>query len=360
MSESLQTVVLTALLGGAVLMLLLAPLRSRVRSLSVAALDANEDVLPPIDAMSEIAFDRAIGKLSDADAAFLTARYSPTSESVSDVPAIPSTPAAPLPAGGGFCHQCGTALMAGARFCHVCGTTTAAASGAASTAAATVQPRKTLPPELAATDPAPRGGSIVPWAIAFIALLAIVGALMGRDSTESTSAVAAAPPATGGAPNAPFANGATGPAPDISNMTPTERAQRLFDRIRTAAQAGDSARVNTFLPMALAAYDMIPPGEKTADDRFSQATLAELAGAPELVRAQADTILSSRSTNLLGLILRVRHALMTGNDAALTAARAALLAAQPAEMASPRPEYAKFQGAIAQAVDEARPAAPKK
>jgi hypothetical protein len=143
-------------------------------------------------------------------------------------------------------------------------------------------------------------------------------------------------------------------------MTPTERAQRLFDRIRTAAQAGDSARVNTFLPMALAAYEMIPPGEKTADDRFSQATLAELAGAPELVRAQADTILSSRSTNLLGLILRVRHALMTGNDAALTAARAALLAAQPAEMASPRPEYAKFQGAIAQAVDEARPAAPKK
>lgn len=357
MSESLLTIVLTALLGGAVLVMLLTPLRSRVRSLSVAALRSNEDVLPPIDAMSEIAFDRAIGKLSEADAAFLTARYSPTIDSVSDAPAPPSAAAAPA-SGGGFCHQCGTALMASARFCHVCGTATAAAIGAPSAPAAQ---RAALPPELATVEPAPRGGSVVPWAIAFIALLAIVGALAGRESTEAAAGAApAAPPVAGGTPDAPFANGATGPAPDISNMSPSERAQRLFDRIRTAAQAGDSARVNTFLPMALAAYDMIPPADKTAADRFSQATLAELAGVPELVRAQADTILASRSTHLLGLILRVRHALMTDNRTALTAARAALVAAQPAEMASPRPEYKQFQGAIAQAVDEARPAGEKK
>jgi hypothetical protein len=215
------------------------------------------------------------------------------------------------------------------------------------------------PPELAGAEPS-SSGSILPWAIAFIALLAVVGALAGRDSVESApAAAAAAPPGAGGAPgapNAPFANGATGPAPDISNMSPTERAQRLFDRIRSAAQAGDSSRVNTFLPMALAAFEMIPPADKNADTRFSQATLAELAGAPELVRAQADTILAARPTNLLGLILRIRHAMMTDNATALATARAALIAAQSAEMAAPRPEYARFQGAIAQAVDEARAA----
>jgi hypothetical protein len=137
-------------------------------------------------------------------------------------------------------------------------------------------------------------------------------------------------------------------------MSPTERADRLFERIRAAAQQGDTGRVNTFLPMGLAAYDMIPPGEKTPDGRFAQATLAELAGAPEMVRAQADTILTSAPTHLLGLILRVRSAMMMRDDAALATARAALLAAQPGELAKPRPEYARFQGAIAQAVDDAR------
>jgi hypothetical protein len=361
MSDSTLTLVLTLLLGGSVLGALIAPLRGRRRVLSLAALGRDDQEVAPIDAASEIAFDRALGKLSDADVAFLAQRYSLTPPSVAAPSDLPGPVTGSAPARGGFCHQCGASLLSAARFCHVCGTPTPVVIGSSPNeqpgvahAAATV----TAPPELAAAEPS-GSGSVLPWAIAFIALLAVVGALAGRESVDSAPPAAAAPPAAGGAPgapNAPFANGATGPAPDISNMSPTERAQRLFDRIRSAAQAGDSARVNTFLPMALAAFEMIPPPEKNADTRFSQATLAELAGAPELVRAQADTILAARPTNLLGLILRIRHAMMTDNTTALATARAALIAAQSAEMAAPRPEYARFQGAIAQAVDEARAA----
>jgi hypothetical protein len=343
MSDSTLSLVITALLGAFVLAAIIGPLRGRRRTISVAPLEG-ASAMPPVDAAAEIAFDRATGKLTEADVAFLSERYA-TAIPVSSTSTAASAALAP----GGFCHQCGAALAAGARFCHVCGTPTVAATAAGAVGSAPNDRQSIAAATAPDAEPA-RGGSLVPWAVAFVALLAVVAVLAGRQTQPVVEAAA------GGAPNAPFANGASGPAPDISNMSPLERADRLFERIRAAAQQGDTTRVNTFLPMGLAAYDMIPAADKTPDARFAQATLAELAGAPELVKAQADTILAAAPTHLLGLILRVRAGLMQQDAKALLAARTALLQAQPGELAKPRPEYARFQGAIAQAVDDARQA----
>src|SRR5437763_1426876 len=69
-------------------------------------------------------------------------------------------------------------------------------------------------------------GSAVPWAVAAITLVALIALLAGQRFARSNPAVAAAPtdlPATqsGDAPK----------PPDISQMTPQERAERLYDRV---------------------------------------------------------------------------------------------------------------------------------
>ena len=45
-----------------------------------------------------------------------------------------------------------------------------------------------------------------------------------------------------------------GAAPDISQLSPRERFDRLFNRIMQAAEQGDTAQVRRFTPMALGAY----------------------------------------------------------------------------------------------------------
>ncbi|HTI44454.1 MAG TPA: hypothetical protein VL693_21650, partial [Vicinamibacterales bacterium] len=59
------------------------------------------------------------------------------------------------------------------------------------------------------------------------------------------------------APIAPFAGGAGeaggagGQPPDISQMSPEERANRLFNRVMILAESGKQDSVQFFMPMAL-------------------------------------------------------------------------------------------------------------
>src|SRR5438045_78744 len=71
-----------------------------------------------------------------------------------------------------------------------------------------------------------------------------------------------------GAPVAPFAGGAAGggPAPDISSMSPEERAARLFDRVMRYDEQGKRDSLLVFAPMALNAYEMI--GTLDTDQRY--------------------------------------------------------------------------------------------
>ena len=79
-------------------------------------------------------------------------------------------------------------------------------------------------------------------------------------------------------------------APDISQLTPEQRAERLYDRIMTEHEAGRQDAVRTFMPMAIAAYEMLD--SLNLDQRYDLGRLGEVAGDTALARAQADTILA--------------------------------------------------------------------
>ena len=100
--------------------------------------------------------------------------------------------------------------------------------------------------------PAPLGSSnVIPWAVAGIALIALIAMVAGQSMTR----------ASGGdeQPGQPLAGGpgVAGSAPDISQMTPQQRAERLYDRMMGAFEAGHLDTVRMFAPMATQAYQML-------------------------------------------------------------------------------------------------------
>lgn len=267
-------------------------------------------------------------------------------------------PACGAPASGRFCSSCGTALAGatcatcsasltpGARFCHRCGTPAGAPSATRS-----------------------RGfASALPWAVAALALVSLTALVVGQrfgargnpstptadvlDGANMQGATPIGPPSAGpdGAPA-----GTAPRAPDISQLTPEQRAERLYDRIMTEHEAGREDAVRSFLPMARAAYEMIAP--LNLDQRYDLGRLGEVGGDTTLARAQADTILKARPTHLLGLILAARVARMEGSDARARAFDARLLAAEPAERSAALPEYLLHRNDIDTALAAARSAA---
>lgn len=271
----------------------------------------------------------------------------------------PSTPAARTCAScgavgsGRFCAECGAAfdgatcagcraqLTPGAKFCHRCGTAVG-----------------TTP---AAPDAQPRGAaSVLPWGVAAIALLALIALVAGQRFATARGGSLDAPknalPQAGlddrGA--APFADagGAPGRAPDISSMSPRQRADRLFDRVMRLHSEGKPDSVQLFAPMALAAYQMIDTLD--LDLRYDYGRVAQVTGATDIAAAQADTILRANPTHLLGLILAAEAARTRGDSTAAHGFDRRLVAAEPAEMQRPLDEYRRHQQDILTAVAAAR------
>jgi hypothetical protein len=107
--------------------------------------------------------------------------------------------------------------------------------------------------------------------------------------------------------------------------------------------------------MAINAYQMLAP--LNADQRYDVGRIAEAAGAAELARAQADTILAANPAHLLGLVLGARAAGLTGDSAARKSFLRRLVAANAAGAAARLPEYERHGADITQALAEARRAA---
>ena len=152
-----------------------------------------------------------------------------------------------------------------------------------------------------------------------------------------------------GATQAGAASGASmRPAPDISNMSPEERATRLFDRVMAYSEQGklDSARF--FAPMAIQAYQMIGPLDAHA--RYDIGTISAAVGETAIARQEADSILASQPNNLLGLTLAVRTATMAGDANAASKFRQRLIVAAPAERAKNLKEYTEHSGDIDRAL----------
>jgi hypothetical protein len=197
--------------------------------------------------------------------------------------------------------------------------------------------------------------SVLPWGVAFLALLALVAAFAGRNFGAAKGSVIGgssnALPTTemdGGGPPPPM----TGRAPDISNMSANERASNLYIRAMTAAEQGKVDSAQFFATMAVAAHGMIEG--MSIDERYHMGRAAEILGDAATMRAQGDTILQERPTSLLGLILSADALRAGGDSTAAKAFDARLIATLQEEMQSKLPEYELHRTEIDRAVADAR------
>jgi predicted Zn-dependent protease with MMP-like domain len=159
----------------------------------------------------------------------------------------------------------------------------------------------------------------------------------------------AAAPDMANAGNAVVATpGASIPAPDISNMTPREQFDRLYDRVMTSAQGSDTAAVIRFWPMASGAYAQLPEDVRDIDARFHMADLHLLVGQFPPAVALADTILAESSNNLLAHYVKALAAEFQGDSVGARAAQSAFLGSFAREIERPVAEYTHHRAMLDQ------------
>src|SRR6266700_1411921 len=207
------------------------------------------------------------------------------------------------------CHACGAQLAGTARFCHKCGA------------------RVGGPPPQAAGWRSGLPGGVA--GIAVGALLTVLALRLGAGSREQ----GAAGQADAAAPSSQL------PAPDISQMSPEERATRLYNRVMSLHSEGKPDSAEFFLPMALQAYAMLPALD--VDARYHIGVLDLTGGHAAAALAQADTIRRAVPTHLFAFMLRARALELARDPAGARRAYADFLKNEAAERARTRPEYSE-------------------
>jgi hypothetical protein len=205
-----------------------------------------------------------------------------------------------------FCSECGTQLHnPGARFCHECGSATDRARA-----------------------PLAAGGTrkAMQWGLPAVAVIALIALTVSQRGSRKS------------ADEGVQLSGASMPAPDISSMSPEERANRLYDRVMRLNDEGKKDSAAFFAPMVLGAIEALAPLD--AHRRYDLGVIELVTGALPAAKAQADTILKSNPTHLLALALAARVADARKDASAAAAFRKRLVAAEPAERARGLPEYA--------------------
>ena len=214
------------------------------------------------------------------------------------------------------CQACGTALAATAKFCHKCGAQVSAQVSRSQAAGW-------------------RAG--LPWGVAGAALGALVTVLALRLGGSSGGEMRDA----GGVPGDDASRiqlpASRSTPPDISQMSPEERATRLYNRVMSLHSQGKPDSAEFFLPMALQAYAMLPALD--VDARYHIGVLDLTSGDATGALAQADTIRRVAPTHLFGFMLRARGLELTHDTPGALRAYRAFLQHEAAERARQRPEY---------------------
>lgn len=193
--------------------------------------------------------------------------------------------------------------------------------------------------------------SRVPWLVAgFLVIAGLTYIAYIGINRNSPPEVARMANAGNAAPGVASGEGAeteapAGTPPDISAMSPTERFNRLYDRVMRAASAGDTAQARQFTPMAILAYGMLDT--VTADARYHAAVLYAESGQDAAALALADTLLAQNPSHLFGYLVRGEVADRRRDAVAAAAARKDFLAHYQAEIGrADRPEYAEHKPVI--------------
>ena len=226
--------------------------------------------------------------------------------------------------GGRFCNHCGSKASGNATFCNQCGKNVGAggAQGAGSRREAAG---------------AAVGGSNLPWWIAGVAMFGVIFVLGVNMVRPAGPAV----PAAGPAP----VNSASGQATtDISQMSPLEAADRLFNRVMTAVSQGDSASAIQFAPMAISSYERARP--LTLDGVFHLSMLNRTIADFEAALANALEILEQSPNHLLGLTAAAEASVELGLVDEAAGYYQTLVDAYDQQMAAPLQEYLDHSGIV--------------
>lgn len=177
-----------------------------------------------------------------------------------------------------------------------------------------------------ATGGAAGTSSALRWGVPVIAFLVLVVLTAIQFGSQND-------PAAGGVP----LGGGAMRAPDISSMSPQERADRLFNRVMLLTSEGKRDSAAFFAPMAMGAIEALAP--LGAHLRYDLGLVSLVAGDATIATAQADTILAERPNHLLGLVLAAQAADARGDAAAAAEHRRRLRSAETAERAAGLQEY---------------------
>jgi hypothetical protein len=124
---------------------------------------------------------------------------------------------------------------------------------------------------------------------------------------------------------------------DLSQMTPRQAADRLFERVMRAVEASDSVQARQFAPMAIQAYGMAEPLD--LDGRYHVALLHLVNADAGAARVQAQAILAEVPDHLLGLYTAAQTETVMGNREVADGLYRRFLQSYDAELATQRPEY---------------------
>lgn len=223
------------------------------------------------------------------------------------------------------CGSCGASLAPGARFCASCG----AASGAVGAAAV--------------TGGAPARSSLLPFALAGVAVVVALVVLLIPKEPAAVAAI-----------NAPFAftPTSTEAPPLLDGLSSRDRFDTLYNRVMRASERGDEGTALQYAPQALQAYAALELVD--ADARYHAAMIRLHTGDQAGAAALADTISQVEPTHLFGFVLRGTVARWEGNAGVLAEQLAAFLRHYDAEMALGRIEYGHHGFILNQFVGEAR------
>lgn len=193
--------------------------------------------------------------------------------------------------------------------------------------------------------------SIVPWVAIGISVVALVVAVMaldgqgkGASQTLTKTSKQSSPFALPLGSSFPAPKQSNDQAPDLSSMTPQEMADRLFNRVMTASENGNTKEALVFVPMAVEAYNNL--GTLDNDARYHLALIHMVAGDIKNTKVQLAKLRQSAPKHLLGLMAEYQIASQSGNKDSAAQVYKSFLAAYDKEIAEVRAEYQDHRGSI--------------
>lgn len=213
------------------------------------------------------------------------------------------------------CGDCGTELSTTARFCNVCGAPRSEGGGGTP-------------------------GNFVWWlaAAAMFTFVVVAGwSLMDRDPLPAASVPQ-------------VANSA--PPIDLSQMSPRELADALFNHVMTASDQGQTEITAQILPAALEAYESAAPLD--LDGLFHVTLLQRTGGLVEQSLATALEVLAAEPRHILGLDAAARATQALGRTEEAAQYYQLLVQHYDEELARALPEYAGHGRYLAAANQDAR------